>query len=132
MPRNVLLAALAVVLLLALAGCVGSAADNDPSAVGVSPVADGAIQVALKDTMTFEPSTLTVHAGEPIVVLLTNKGAIPHNFTIEAAGVDVTLDPEKSDTVEFTAPTAPGEYEIVCAEAGHENAGMKGALIVER
>ncbi|HMM42539.1 MAG TPA: cupredoxin domain-containing protein [Thermomicrobiales bacterium] len=134
MPRKSLLASLALVvtLVLGLAACTGSASDNDPSGAAASAIADGAIQVELKDTMKFEPSTLTVHAGEDVVVLLKNTGAIPHNFTIEAAGIDVTLDPKKSETVEFTAPADPGEYDIACTEPGHENAGMTGTLIVER
>lgn len=134
MPRKSLLASLALVvtLVLGLAACTGSASDNDPSGAAASAIADGAIQVELKDTMKFEPSTLTVHAGEEVVVLLKNTGAIPHNFTIEPAGIDVTLDPKKSETVEFTAPADPGEYEIACTEPGHENAGMIGTLIVER
>lgn len=39
------------------------------------------------------------------------------------------LGPSESDTVEFTAPDAPGEYPFVCTFPGHA-ALMKGKLIV--
>lgn len=133
MPRITRFAALVALLLaLGLAACSGSASDNDPSAADTAAIADGAIQVSMKDTMKFEPATLRVQVGEDVVVLLTNSGAIPHNFTIEAVGVDVTLGAKKSETIEFTAPADPGEYTITCTEPGHENAGMTGTLAVER
>jgi len=31
----------------------------------------------------------------------------------------------------FTAAAVPGRYEFVCAQPGHEAAGMKGILIIE-
>jgi len=132
--RTTLLAllSLAATLVLGIAGCTGSASENDPSAADASAIADGAVRVVMKDTMKFEPSTLTVEAGEQVVILLKNDGAIPHNLTIDAVGVDVTLDPKKSETIEFTAPADPGEYDIACTEPGHENAGMTGTLVVER
>jgi azurin len=33
-------------------------------------------------------------------------------------------------TVDFEAPTAPGEYVFVCSFPGHFAGGMKGVLIV--
>lgn len=39
------------------------------------------------------------------------------------------LGPNESDTVEFTAPAAPGDYPFVCTFPGHA-ALMKGKLIV--
>lgn len=135
MPRRIPLAfaalALAATLAVGFVGCTGSASETNSSA-GAASVPDGAIEVVMKDTMKFDPATLTVKSGEHVVLLLKNDGAIPHNLTIEAADVDVTLDPKTSETVEFTAPIDPGDYEIRCTEPGHENAGMKGTLAVER
>jgi azurin len=37
----------------------------------------------------------------------------------------------ESDTIEFTAPDAPGNYEFVCTFPGHFMAGMKGTLTVK-
>ncbi len=35
-----------------------------------------------------------------------------------------------SDTITFTAPTKPGDYEYICTFPGHFRAGMKGTLTV--
>jgi azurin len=39
-------------------------------------------------------------------------------------------DPGKSASVEFTAPSAPGNYTYLCTFPGHFLAGMKGTLTV--
>lgn len=36
----------------------------------------------------------------------------------------------ETDTIEFTVPEAPGNYEFVCTFPGHFMAGMKGTLVV--
>jgi len=40
------------------------------------------------------------------------------------------LGPRQSDTVEFKAPTEPGEYPYLCTFPGHYVSGMKGVLVV--
>lgn len=37
----------------------------------------------------------------------------------------------ETDTIEFTVPDAPGNYEFVCTFPGHFMAGMKGTLAVK-
>lgn len=37
----------------------------------------------------------------------------------------------ESDSVTFTVPKAPGEYEFICTFPGHFAAGMKGKLVVK-
>jgi uncharacterized cupredoxin-like copper-binding protein len=93
---------------------------------------DGSIQVTMKDTMTFEPSAITVKAGHDVTIDLRNGGSIPHNFSIEQLDVSQTLEPGESANVTFSAPLSPGQYRIVCDEPGHEEAGMVGTLTVER
>lgn len=41
------------------------------------------------------------------------------------------LGPGESDTVEFTAPSEPGEYVYVCSFPAHMFAGMRGVMTVE-
>lgn len=41
------------------------------------------------------------------------------------------LGPGESDTITFSAPSAPGEYDYVCTFPGHYAAGMKGILKVQ-
>lgn len=45
--------------------------------------------------------------------------------------VDQDVDAGASATVVFTAPSVPGEYEVVCGVAGHIEAGMVGHLVVK-
>lgn len=37
----------------------------------------------------------------------------------------------ESDSVTFTAPSKPGQYQYVCTFLGHFGAGMKGVLVVK-
>jgi len=74
---------------------------------------------------------LTVTAALGSVITLPNVGAGPHNFAIDALGVDI--DMPVGETVEYTVPgdLAPGEYEFYCNVPGHAAAGMVGTLIVQ-
>lgn len=94
----------------------------------------------------FTPDKFVVPAGQQITLNLSNKGAVEHEFVIIKKGEQVTipfneddedkvyweheLEPGKSETVTFTAPSEPGEYEVVCGVEGHLEAGMKGTLTV--
>ncbi len=40
------------------------------------------------------------------------------------------LGPRESDSVEFKAPTEPGEYPFLCTVPGHYVSGMHGVLVV--
>jgi len=105
------------------------------------------VNVTLTD-FAYDPSTITVPAGAEVTIRATNNGAVEHEFAIMKLGITVEppfgtkdegnilweiegIEPgtTKSDT--FTAPTEPGEYEIVCALAGHIENGMVGKLIVK-
>ena len=107
--------------------------DDDATGDGASSgaTADADLTVVLKDTMQFEPETITLAPGEEITINLENRGNIKHNFSIDAADVDQDLDPARSAYVTFRAPSEPGEYEIYCSIPGHEDAGMVGTLVVE-
>ncbi len=94
----------------------------------------------------FEPTDITVPAGQEITMTLTNSGAVEHEFVIMKFGQTVgedfgdedegniyweaEVEAGKTDTVTFTAPTEPGEYQVVCGIEGHFVAGMVGKLIV--
>ncbi|MFN2121297.1 MAG: cupredoxin domain-containing protein [Anaerolineales bacterium] len=104
----------------------------------------------IKVTMTdfaFTPNTFTVPAGQPLTFSAVNNGAVSHSFVIMKLGHDVTLhfttadqaniyweQPEVApgDSVQatLTAPGEPGVYQIVCANAGHFEAGMIAKLLV--
>jgi uncharacterized cupredoxin-like copper-binding protein len=120
---------------LAVTGCSGAASArgaNDtpsPSAAATSQ----AITVTARDTMRFEPSTITVRAGEPIQLTLVNAGKMPHDFTLRegvARRVKVEAGPGKSASGTFTIDR-PGTYTFICDVSGHEAAGMKGTITAQ-
>lgn len=94
----------------------------------------------------FEPADYSIPAGQEITLDLSNNGAVVHEFVIMKFGTNVgenfgpedeaniyweaELDPGRSDSLTFTAPNEPGEYQIVCGTEGHYQAGMVAKLIV--
>lgn len=105
------------------------------------------LNVTATDT-GYDSKTYTVPAGAEVTLNLNNTGAIEHEFAILKLGEHVTppfgekdegkilweLDgvqpgTTKSDT--FTAPTEPGEYDIICGIPGHIELGMVATLIVK-
>ncbi len=109
----------------------------------------GASSTSLKVDMVefmFNPDTYTVPAGQEITIELKNSGAILHEFVIMKFGTEISMpfddndadnvywehevEAGQTDTLTFTAPSEPGEYQVVCAIAGHIEAGMIGKLVV--
>jgi len=104
------------------------------------------INVTLMD-FQFTPNQFTVPAGQEITINVTNTGAVVHNFIIMKLGTTAGATYEEDDdanvywgekdiqpggdlSVTFTAPTEPGEYEVVCRTEGHIASGMIGKLVV--
>ena len=119
-----------------------SAPAATPGAEGGTPVA-GATPAATGDVPTtaatavevvsfdiyFEPSEVTIPANTDVTVNLPNEGVTPHNFSIDALGIDVDIAPGATEQVVINAPA--GEYEYYCNVPGHKQAGMLGTLTVE-
>lgn len=89
---------------------------------------------------TFQPSQVTLQAGQPVTITLTNKGTLDHDLVIEALGIKLPpmsknpkdhpmLAPSKSVTLTFT-PVKKGTFEFICTVPGHKEAGMKGVIVV--
>jgi uncharacterized cupredoxin-like copper-binding protein len=118
-----------------------SAPAATPGAEGGTPVA-GATPATTGDASTtaamtvevvshdifFEPSEVTIPANSDVTVNLPNQGVTPHNFSIDALGIDVDIAPGATEQVVINAPA--GEYEYYCNVPGHKQAGMVGTLIV--
>jgi plastocyanin len=133
MKRNaILMAVLASLLLTMLTAC---------GAGGVSTTID----VTMTD-FQFQPSQFTIPAGQEITFTSSNNGAVVHNFVIMKLGTsagpmfddedipnvywEVELLPGADTDTSFTAPTEPGDYEVVCKTEGHIASGMTGKLTV--
>jgi uncharacterized cupredoxin-like copper-binding protein len=103
------------------------------------------IDITMSD-FAFSPSRFTVPTGEAITFSAVHDGSVVHSFIIMKAGTDaghkfdkddevnvywkVEIQPGDSKTAVFTAPTRPGEYQVLCGMPGHLEAGMIGTLIV--
>lgn len=103
------------------------------------------INVTMTD-FQFQPNQFTVPAGQEITFNSTNNGAVVHNFVIMKLGTtagdtfdkedipnvywEVELTPGGSADTTFSAPTEPGEYEVVCRTEGHIVSGMVAKLTV--
>ena len=119
----VLWAAIALVAVLATA-CGGGA--------GSVPGGGTALDVSVNaNEFKFDPATINATPGQTVSLTVKNTGSIQHTWVVTRANVKVTVDPGKTVTQTFTAPTAAGTYEIVCDVAGHKEAGMVGQLIVK-
>lgn len=95
----------------------------------------------------FTPDVLEVPAGAEVTVNLSNSGTLEHEMVIMVLGKQATapfddddepniyweheLEAGQSAAVSFTAPSEPGEYQIVCGIPAHLEQGMVGKLIVK-
>jgi uncharacterized cupredoxin-like copper-binding protein len=105
--------------------------------------------VTLTDALRIEPSTMTVSAGVPVTFVVTNSGAIEHEFYLgdeaeqaehekemaamggmshdEPQGIGVKPGETKELTYTFAQA---GETLAGCHVVGHYGGGMKAAIMV--
>jgi uncharacterized cupredoxin-like copper-binding protein len=105
------------------------------------------LNVTATDT-GYDSPTYTVPAGAEVTLNLTNNGAVEHEFAILKKGEHVTppfgekdegkilweldgVQPGTTMSGTFTAPTEPGEYDVICGIPGHIEMGMVATLIVK-
>jgi uncharacterized cupredoxin-like copper-binding protein len=110
-----------------------SAPAATPGAEGGTPTTNTTTTTAVTFAVVaqdifFEPKEVTIPADTDVTVNLPNEGAAPHNFSIDALGIDVDIAPGATEQVVINAPA--GEYEFYCNVPGHKEAGMVGTLIV--
>lgn len=86
--------------------------------------------------LKFTPPTLQAKVGQPVKIVLENKGMIEHDIAFptikadkDAATLKTLAKAGQTTTLEFT-PTAKGTYEYICTIPGHKEAGMKGTITV--
>jgi plastocyanin len=99
----------------------------------LAPSSGGNTQVTIKaqDTMRFDPTSTTVPVGQAIQFTLVNDGSLNHDFVLTdgvAEPVKVEAAGKASASGSFTI-VRPGTYTYVCAQPGHEAAGMKGTIV---
>jgi len=150
--RHVRLALVAVIAVV-LAACSGGGGDSSPAApssptdAASAPAVPTRVEVQLADAMTIEPATMSVPAGEPVTFVVTNTGAIEHEFFLgdEAAQAEheqemaemggmghdeemgIAVDPGATKELTVTFPEA-GTILAGCHVPGHYPAGMKATV----
>lgn len=70
----------------------------------------------------FTPSTITLKAGQPVVLRLTTEDRT-HGFFLKPLHIDADIEPGKATDVAVT-PDAAGEYVVICDHycgIGHGN-----------
>ncbi len=83
--------------------------------------------------MRFDPQTIIVPAGQPVSVTLVNGGALIHDIVIgEGVEQPVRIEGAGKQAAQGTFTILrPGTYAYLCAQPGHEAAGMKGTIVVK-
>lgn len=132
--------ALASVLSACASGAAESETDGNAGMEGMehgeheeeaaSVAVDGAPEVAVTArSFAFEPSELTVTAGEPVNIALTSTDLL-HDFIVEGEDFHLAADRDETVTGALTLDE-PGTYTVYCSVAGHREAGMEATLTVE-
>ena len=99
--------------------------------------------------MFFKPESLSLQAGIPYVLELSNSGKVPHEFTAAEFFRSSSIRKIVSDNSEvrvpffteihvlpgqtvkvFAIPVLPGAFKMLCEIVGHREAGMEGTLTV--
>lgn len=150
-------ALMSAVALVAAACSSGSGSSAPPAQTGSasSAATTGApsspstrIEVQLTDALRIEPATITVPAGVPVTFVVTNAGAIEHEFYLgdqtaqdkyeqemqsggmvheSPNGISLAAGETKELTYTFKEP---GETLAGCHVAGHYPGGMKATIEV--
>ena len=134
--KRILGAALIGALALASTACApapsASAAKEGAAATQAAGQGTGQPVTVTMTDMQFSPATVTVKAGTPVNFTAPNRGVLEHNWRVKVGSETIQIDarPGQTATRTFT-PTTPGTYTVVCTIAGHEQAGMRGTLVVE-
>jgi len=132
-----ILATLATVLLLALAGCGG---DDEPSGGGGSTSGSGssgggggqqlALAAPADGSLKFDKGELDAKAGT-VTINFDNPSTAPHAVEIEGGGVDEQSDTVTEAKTSVTADLQAGEYTFFCPVGDHREQGMEGTLTVK-
>lgn len=114
------------------AAVVGQKAPGPYSAKGSVTVANGQAALDATDALQWQPNTVLAKAGDKVTLAVKNSGNTAHTFVSPGLSVkqeDVPV--QKTTSITFTAPNAPGAYQFWCNIPGHAEAGMVGEVIVQ-
>ena len=146
MKPNRLYAALALVAVLAVAGCGSSkkssstssstpAAPATTSSTPTTSSGGGAGNLKLSadpsGAFKFDKKTLSAKAGK-VTITMDNPSPVAHGVAIEGNGVDKDGKiVNQNGTSTVSASFKAGKYTFYCPVPGHRQAGMQGTLTVQ-
>lgn len=130
-------------------GSDGHGHDHGASVQAPATLSIREIRIEVDDKMRFTPAKWEAQAGEPIRIILVNRGKVDHELVIGSEKEII------AHAKEMTSPGAkghhhtnaisakpgqqaeliwtfkdPGQYAMACFEPGHYDAGMKGTINV--
>jgi uncharacterized cupredoxin-like copper-binding protein len=115
---------------LALSACGGNGADNGNGNGADDGHGDHQTLEVTAREFAFEPDEMRVAADEPVMLVLTNGGAVEHDFVVDEPAVLVHVDPAQTAEEEI-GPFPAGTYTVYCSIPGHREAGMEATLVAE-
>ena len=138
MSRTTFRWCLLLLCVLVLAACSGTATQTQPTGVSVTA-----------SEFHFEPSALTLKAGQATTLTFKNAGQTLHDFTIvsgpgvptpdamsssmdhmqEHSPYHVAAEAGKQATLSLNLPA--GTYTFICSVQGHKELGMQGTITVQ-
>lgn len=118
-----------------IAGCGGgggSQQSTTPSSSSSSSSSSNAQRIEIIGTeFAYSPGNITVKRGQAVEIVFKNEGSVVHDLLIDEFKVNSgKITAGQSTTLRFT-PNQAGQYQIYCAEPGHQVAGMVATLVVE-
>lgn len=116
--------------ILGAASLAAAAAGFTAGTAPANSEAESRVTLVAKN-FAFEPSKLTVEAGETLRIKFKNKGSLSHNLTFEELDAGTESIQTGNTRILKIQVDEPGTYEFVCTVPGHAQAGMKGKLVVK-
>jgi nitrite reductase (NO-forming) len=108
-----------VFVTLVAVGLVFRYADERDSATSTGPALTFDIELG---DLYVKPSSIEVPSGTPVVLTVTNNGAMPHDLKLEGTDGTDLLDP--GTTAEVTFGPFDADAQAWCTVPGHKEAGM--------
>lgn len=138
---------------LAIAGCGGSSKSSNsstatataassssstaaPASSGGGGGGGGGAKLSLaadpSGALKYDKTSLNAKAGK-VTIDFTNKAPLGHNVTIASSGGAVlgATPTFQGGSKTLSVNLKPGTYTFFCSVPGHEQAGMKGTLVVK-
>jgi len=115
----------ATAALIKKAGLTGKVNLADEKDEQIATVSSDKVDIELSD-FYLGPTFINAKAGTTLHASLSNKGSMPHTFTIDSLKINEVLQPGDTATVDITVPAAGSSVPVYCKY--HKASGMQGAI----